>query len=94
MPDVPTLTELGVPGFELTFWFGLVAPAGTQKPVVDKLSSEIAQIVQSPDFRERAQKAGYYAVSNTPAEFSALIESDMARWDKGFRAAKIAPQQL
>jgi tripartite-type tricarboxylate transporter receptor subunit TctC len=94
VPDVPTLAEQGIQGFELNFWFGLVAPAGTPKPVVDKLSSEIAQIVQSPEFRERAQKAGYYAVSTTPAEFSALIDSDMARWDKGFKAAKIEPQQL
>ena len=88
VPDVPTLAELGIPGFELNFWFGLVAPAGTPKPVVDRLSTEIAQIVQSPDFRERASKAGYYAVSTTPAEFSALIESDLGRWEKGFKAAR------
>jgi len=94
VPDVPTLAELGIPGFELNFWFGLVAPAGTPKAVVDKLSSEIAQIVQSPDFRERAAKTGYYAVSTTPAEFSALIDSDMARWEQGFKAAKIEPLQL
>lgn len=94
VPDVPTLAELGVPGFELTFWFGLVAPAGTPKPVVDRLSSEIAQIVQSAEFRERAEKTGFYSVSTTPAEFSALIESDLARWEKGFKAAKITPVQL
>jgi tripartite-type tricarboxylate transporter receptor subunit TctC len=94
VPDVPTLAELGIPGFELAFWFGLVAPAGTPKPIVDRLSSEIAQIVQSPDFRERAEKTGFYSVSTTPAEFSALIESDLARWEKGFKAAKIEPVQL
>ncbi|RYG07035.1 MAG: tripartite tricarboxylate transporter substrate binding protein, partial [Burkholderiales bacterium] len=94
VPDVPTLTEAGIPGFELNFWFGLAAPAGTPKAVVDKLSSEIQQIVQSPDFRDRALKTGYYNVSNTPAQFNALIERDSARWGRAFKAANIEPQQL
>ncbi len=94
VPDVPTLSELGVPGFELNFWFGLLAPAGTPKPVVDRLSSEIAHVVQSPDFRDNALKTGYYTVSTTPPEFSALIEADMARWQKAFETARIEPQQL
>lgn len=93
LPDVPTLKELGIPGFELNFWFGIVAPAGTPQPIVDKLSAEIGQIVQGHDFKERAQKTGYNTVSTTPAEFSALIEADMARWEKLFKTAKIKPQQ-
>ncbi|MGE4239992.1 Bug family tripartite tricarboxylate transporter substrate binding protein [Ramlibacter sp.] len=93
LPNVPTLGELGVPGFELSFWFGIVAPAGTPKPIVDKLSAEIGQIVQAPDFRERAQKTGYTTVSTTPAEFASLIEGDLGRWEKMFKAAKIEPQQ-
>ena len=93
LPDVPTLAELGIPGFELNFWFGIVAPAGTPKPIVDKLSTEIGRIVQGMDFKERARKTGYNTVSTTSTEFSALIETDAARWDKLFKTAKIEPQQ-
>jgi tripartite-type tricarboxylate transporter receptor subunit TctC len=94
LPDVPTLAEAGIPGFELNFWFGIVAPAGTPKTVVDRLSSEIGRIVQAPGFRERAESTGYHAVSTTPAEFNSLVDADLARWEKAFKTAKIQPQQL
>jgi tripartite-type tricarboxylate transporter receptor subunit TctC len=94
LPDVPTLTELGVPGFEVNFWFGIVAPAGTPKPIVDRLSSEIGNIVQAPEFRERAESTGYRTISTKPAEFSALVDADMARWERAFKIARIEPQQL
>jgi|RhiMethySRZTD1v2_1073278.scaffolds.fasta_scaffold186020_2 tripartite-type tricarboxylate transporter receptor subunit TctC len=93
LPDVPTLSELGLPGFEVAFWFGIVAPAGTPKPIVDRLSSEIGQIVAAKDFRERAEKTGYNTIATSPAEFSAIVEADMARWQKLFKTAKIEPQQ-
>jgi len=93
LPDVPTLSELGLPGFEVTFWFGIVAPAGTPKAIVDRLSTEIGQIVEAKDFRERAEKTGYNTFATTPAEFSSIVEADMARWQKLFKIAKIEPQQ-
>jgi tripartite-type tricarboxylate transporter receptor subunit TctC len=94
LPDVPTLVELGVKGFDVNFWFGIAAPAGTPKPIVDRLSAEIGKIVQAPDFRERAESTGYYTVSTTPAEFSALMETEAKRWERGFKIAKIEPRQL
>jgi tripartite-type tricarboxylate transporter receptor subunit TctC len=93
LPTVPTLAELGIPGFEVVAWFGILAPAGTPKPVVDRLSTEIGQIVSAPDFRDRALKSGYNTAATTPSEFTAMIEADHARWEKMFKAAKIEPQQ-
>jgi tripartite-type tricarboxylate transporter receptor subunit TctC len=93
LPDVPTLSELGIPGFELTFWFGIVAPAGTPQPIVDRLSAEIGRIIDAPDFKEKAQKTGYMTTPTTPAQFSSVVHADMARWEKLFKTAKIEPQQ-
>jgi tripartite-type tricarboxylate transporter receptor subunit TctC len=92
LPDVPTLAESGISGFDLSVWFGIAAPAGTPRPIVERLALEIGQIVRSPAFKEHADKSGYEAIATTPGEFSSIIESDLAKWEKLFRAAKIKPQ--
>jgi tripartite-type tricarboxylate transporter receptor subunit TctC len=93
LPDVPTMAEAGVPGYEVVFWFGLAAPGGTPKPIVDRLSKEINEIVKSPSFREKLSGFGniQYA-TNTPEAFSELIKTDIRFWNKVLRDAKVEPQ--
>ena len=92
MPNVPTLIESGMQDFDVSIWFGLLAPAGTPKPIVDRLSREVIAILKLPEFQAQAVKNGYEAVGSTPAEFANLITSDMARWAKYYKAANVEPQ--
>jgi tripartite-type tricarboxylate transporter receptor subunit TctC len=79
MPDVPTVGET-LPGYETVAWFGALAPAGTPKEVVNRLSAEIAKIAQSQDMRERLAGMGAEAVGGTPEEFGAVMARDIAKW--------------
>jgi tripartite-type tricarboxylate transporter receptor subunit TctC len=79
-PDIPTVAEAGVPGYELTVWFGLVAPAGTPREVIQKLNAEVTKILAMPDVRERFLAQGVEPLGSTPEEFGAHIKSQMARW--------------
>jgi tripartite-type tricarboxylate transporter receptor subunit TctC len=88
-PDVPTLTEAGVPDQESEFIQAVLAPARTPKDVIDRLYREIARIVMLPEVKERLAIIGYTAVGNTPEEFSAQIKRDVARWGKVIREAGI-----
>lgn len=92
MPDVPTFTELGVPGFELNSWFGILAPAGTPKDIVDQLQRAIKAVVETPSYRERYVGAGLEPVGNTSEEFGAQIKADIARWGDIVKKAKISAQ--
>jgi tripartite-type tricarboxylate transporter receptor subunit TctC len=80
LPDVPTVAESGVPGFETVAWFGILAPAGTPKPIVDRLSQEIARIAKTPEMRERLLALGAEPVGSTPEAFAAVIDRDIAKW--------------
>jgi tripartite-type tricarboxylate transporter receptor subunit TctC len=80
LPDVPTVAESGVPGFETVAWFGILAPAGTPKPIVDRLSKEIARIAQTPDMRARLLSLGAEPVGSTPEAFAAVIDRDIVKW--------------
>jgi tripartite-type tricarboxylate transporter receptor subunit TctC len=88
-PDLPTVAEQGLPGFEGTTWLAIVAPAGTPADVVNRLQSEIARHIASPDVRQKLATQGAEAESSTPAELAALIRSDMARWGKVIREAGV-----
>jgi tripartite-type tricarboxylate transporter receptor subunit TctC len=88
-PEIPTIAEAGVPGFVSGSWAGVLAPGGTPKPIVDRLSSEIAKIVRLPDVRTRLAELGVEPSGNTPAEFRAFMEAEVARWAKVIDAAKI-----
>jgi tripartite-type tricarboxylate transporter receptor subunit TctC len=91
MPNVPALAE-AVPGYDLIIWFGVVAPAGTPRPIVDRLAREIAEIVREPAFRERFASTGLEPTSNTPEAFRGLIAKDTQKWGKLLRDAGVAPQ--
>jgi len=80
MPELPTITEAGLPGFETVAWFGVLAPAGTPPEVVNRLSAEIAKIAKSPEMREKLVAMGAEPVGSTPDEFKAVIDRDIAKW--------------
>jgi tripartite-type tricarboxylate transporter receptor subunit TctC len=92
LPDLPTMAEAGVPGYEVVIWFGLVAPAGTPRPIVDRLAAEIAGIAKQPSFKQRFAGTGIEPVSNTPEAFAELIRRDTVKWTKVLRDAGI-PQE-
>jgi len=93
LPEVPTLDELGLKGFELTQWQAVVAPAGTPKPVVNLLYREVARALKMPDVVERlATQGGNELVGNTPEEFAQVIKNDLAKYAKLVKAAKIQMQ--
>ncbi len=89
IPDVPTIAESGVPGFEATQWYGVVAPARTPPAIVEKLSAEIRRSLSQPDLKKRLEAEGAQPADMGPAEFRKLIQSEIQRWAKVIRAAHI-----
>jgi tripartite-type tricarboxylate transporter receptor subunit TctC len=89
LPDVPTIGESGVPGFDTDVWFGLVAPAGTLPEIVAKTQRDIARIVALPDVRKQLLDIGAEPVANTPEEFAARIRKESVLWAKVIQTAKI-----
>ncbi len=89
LPEVPTVAESGVPGFESSSWIGILAPAKTPQPIVDRLQRELHAVVQSPEVRERLASLGISALGNTPAEFGQQIRADLAKYDQIVKAAKV-----
>ena len=89
LPDLPTFAETGVPGYEVTSWFGLLAPARTPADVVAKLNGEVARIVSMPETRKYYETEGLTAASSTPAEFSAFIKREIDKWTKVVKASGI-----
>jgi tripartite-type tricarboxylate transporter receptor subunit TctC len=81
-PEIPTIAESGVPGYDASGWFGIVAPAGTPRTVVDRLNSEMVRGITTAESRERLSTLGGNVIDNTTAEFSAFIRADHAKWAK------------
>ena len=82
-PSLPTIAEAGVPGYQFQAWFGVVAPAGTPRPIIDKLNQELRRLVTLPDVRERLTTQGGFEISTgTPEAFSALIRKEIDHWGK------------
>ena len=79
-PDVPTVAEAGVPGYEATIWLGIMAPAGTPKEIVDKLNAEINKVIARPDVKEAWAKQGAVPMVMTPAEFDKYLRADIEKW--------------
>jgi len=87
LPDVPTMVESGLPGVQTSLWFGLLAPAGTPRPIVDKLAAAAKQAVHSPAAIAALSKSGDDPLDGGPDEFAAFMKSEIARWNKVARAA-------
>jgi tripartite-type tricarboxylate transporter receptor subunit TctC len=81
-PEFPTLDESGLPGFEVLTWFGILAPAGTPQQIVNRLNSEILQVVAQPATKDQLLKMGFEIVSNTPEQYAAFLREEHARWGK------------
>ena len=92
LPDVPTFAELGYADFEVDARYGLVAPAGVPRDILNKLSAAVAKAAQSPDLKERYAALGLEAVSSTPDQYADYVRRDIAKWRKVVAAAKIKPQ--
>jgi tripartite-type tricarboxylate transporter receptor subunit TctC len=89
LPDVPTVAESGFPGFEVSSWYGVLAPAGTPPEIVGRLHGELVRILALPDVREMLARQGMYPIGNTPAQFAAEISADVERWSRVVREARI-----
>ena len=89
LPDVPTTAEAGLPRLDATSWFGVFAPARTPRPIVDKLSADIAKVVSTPAFKQKAQDQGATADYLNPQQMDALVKAETTRWTEVIRAAKI-----
>ena len=88
-PELPTMAESGYPGFEAVPWFGLVAPVGTPKEIIDKLHAETVRTLAMPDVRKKFDELGIEPVGNTPAEFAAVIRKEIPEWAKVIKEAGI-----
>lgn len=92
LPDVPTLAESGLPGFETSNWQGVVVPGGTPRAIVDRLNKELNAILAMPEQRDAILSTASEVAGGTPEEFGALIRSEAAKWAEVVKAAKIQPE--
>jgi tripartite-type tricarboxylate transporter receptor subunit TctC len=93
LPDVPTISEAGLPGYEATIWLGVMAPAGTPKAVVDLLNAEINKVLAQPDLKAQWSQQGATPLPMTPAEFDAFLRKDIEKWANVIHTAGIKVQQ-
>ena len=91
LPGVPTIAEQGFPGVEATAWYGVLAPAGTPKPVVARLHGEIAKVLKLPDVGQRLDPLGFEIVGSTPEQFGAYIRTETRKWEKVVKASGAKP---
>ena len=87
LPDMPTMVEAGVPGYESSTWYGLLSAKATPRPIIDKLNKEVVAIVNLPDIKSHLLAEGAEPVGNTPEQFGALIRAEIDKWGKVIRAA-------
>ena len=91
-PELPTIAEAGVPGFGYESWFGVVVPARTPRPVIDRLHEGLAAVLAQPDTRERLAAQGYEVISTTPAQMAAKIREDTTKWARVIRDSGARPE--
>ena len=87
LPDLPTIAEAGVPGYQAVIWSGMLAPAKTPRAIIDRLYKETVKVVQAPEFKERLVQLGSDAVGSTPEQWGEFIKTEINKWG---RIAKIA----
>ncbi len=92
LPDVPTVAELGYPGYKAVTWNGLMAPAATPKPIVDKIAGELAKAAKDPAFVDKLAKLGADPSNLTPAQFAELVAADLKQWAEAVAIAGVKPQ--
>lgn len=88
-PDVPTVAEAGVPGYEVSQWYGLLAPAGTPSAIIERLNSEVGKALKHPETRSRLQTEGAEPVGSSPQEFGAFFKTEIAKWTQILQKAGI-----
>jgi tripartite-type tricarboxylate transporter receptor subunit TctC len=93
LPDVPTIDEAGVPGYESTIWLGIMAPKGTPKAIVDKLNTEINKAINRPEVLAAWDKQGAVPLVMKPEQFDAYLRKDIDKWAKVVKEAGLAPKQ-
>lgn len=84
-PELPPISEAGLPGYEVSVWYGILAPAGTPTAVINRLHPEISKIVQLPEIKERWAVLGAEPLHNTPEQFAAFLKADLGKWAKVVR---------
>ena len=89
---MPTIAEAALPGFALDNWSGLLAPAGTPRPIIDRLRAEIAKALGDPQVKARLAPQGIEVITSTPEEFEARMKADMVKWAKVVKDARIKPE--
>ena len=89
LPDLPTIAEAGVPGYQAVIWSGMLAPAHTPRALIDRINREVVRIVQAPDFRERLVQLGSDSVGSTPEQWGQFIKDEIEKWTKIARIAGV-----
>ena len=87
LPDVPTAEEAGLANFDVTTWYGILAPAGTPRPIIQRLNAELRNMMAAPEIKERLAAMGTEPLSSTPEEFGAYIKREIAKWGDVVRKA-------
>ena len=85
LPDVPTIAEAGVPGFETTAWWAVFAPAATPTEIITRLNTEIVKVMRSPDLNERLRQLDIEAIGSTPDQLAAFMKTEMAKWARAVK---------
>jgi tripartite-type tricarboxylate transporter receptor subunit TctC len=92
LPEVPAISEAGLPGYEVSGWYGVIGPAGIPGPLVARINQEINGILKAPDMRDRLLKEGAEPRTGTPEEFAAAMANDLQKWAKVVKSAGLKPQ--
>jgi tripartite-type tricarboxylate transporter receptor subunit TctC len=85
LPQVPTIAETGVPGYEVTNWYGVMMPAGVPKDILTKVNADIVRILKQPDVQQRFASEGGDVTPNTPDQFASFIRNEIAKWSKAVK---------
>jgi len=89
LPEVPTVAEAGLPDFEVTTWYGILAPAGTPRNVITRVNGELVKIMHAPELREKLAATGTDPLTSTPEEFAAYIKREITKWGEVIRKAGV-----
>lgn len=87
LPELPTVAESGLPGYEFASWYGLMVPAGTARHIINRLHAEVVRALSQPDFRQRLSNDGGEPIGSTPEQFAAFLASEMSKWEKVARSS-------